>query len=55
MNAAAEAAAAALAKIDVNCHNDYCITTGEYCGEWKGATLRRIPAWGEFPEGYVNF
>ena len=47
--------AAALAKIDVNCVNDYCTTTGEYCGEWKGATLRRIPFWGAHPGSAINF
>merc|ERR1712038_780636 len=28
----------------------------EYSGEWEGAYLKRIPAWGgEFPENYINF
>jgi len=38
------------------CVNDYCSQTGEYCGEWVGATVRRLPFWGdEVPENYVNF
>ena len=51
------AAVAALASVDVNCVNDYCTTSEEYCGDWKGrATLRRIPLWGaEMPESYINF
>jgi len=26
--------------------NNYCSRTGHYCGDWSGAKLRRIPAWG---------
>jgi len=34
----------------------YCSKTGHYCGDWRGATLRRIPAWGaEVPDSYINF
>ena len=39
----AAAAAAAAEAEKARCVNDYCTTTGEYCGEWKGATLRRLP------------
>ena len=38
------------------CVNNYCAISKEYCGEWKGATLRKIPAWGgEFSESDINF
>ena len=38
------------------CLNDYCTQTGEYCGEWVGATVRRLPLWGgEVPEKSINF
>ena len=38
------------------CLNDYCSQTGEYCGEWVGATVKRLPFWGgNVPENYVNF
>ena len=29
------------------CTDDYNHFTGEYCGEWKGATLRKLPLWNE--------
>jgi len=38
------------------CLNDYCTQTGDYCGEWVGATVRRLPFWGgEVPESSINF
>ena len=39
------------------CMDDgYCSRTGHYCGDWTGATLRRIPSWGEeTPDDYFNF
>ena len=44
------AAAAEQANSQENkCVNDYCSVTGEYCSEWNGATLRRIPYWGSGP------
>jgi len=36
------------------CIDDYYTLTGEYCGEWAGATLRKVPLWGDF-EGEFNF
>ena len=29
------------------CINDFYSQTGEYCGEWVGATLKKLPLWGE--------
>jgi len=29
------------------CYNDYYSQTGEYCGEWVGATIRKLNLWGE--------
>jgi len=29
------------------CINDYNSQTGEYCGEWVGATIRKLNLWGE--------
>jgi len=29
------------------CIDGYYLETGEYCGEWAGATLRKLPLWGE--------
>ena len=29
------------------CYNDYYSQTGEYCGEWVGATIRKLSLWGE--------
>ena len=30
--------------------------SGEYCGEWKGATLKKLPIWGEkVSDDKVNF
>ena len=29
------------------CIDDYYSETGEYCGEWAGATIRRLEMWGE--------
>ena len=29
------------------CINDYNSQTGEYCGEWDGATIRKLNLWGE--------
>ena len=54
--AAAAASVAELASANA-CVNDHCKLTGEYCGEWKGATLRRIPAFGEekFIDSEINF
>jgi len=23
------------------------LNTGKYCGEWEGATLKKLPLWGE--------
>jgi len=38
------------------CFNNYCTQTGEYCGEWVGATVRRLPVWGaEVAEKYIDF
>jgi len=38
------------------CLNDYCTQTGEYCGEWVGATVQRLPLWGaRVPERSINF
>ena len=28
------------------CINDYTMITKEYCGEWVGATIERLPLWG---------
>lgn len=28
------------------CIEDYNSITGEYCGEWAGATLRKLPVFG---------
>jgi len=36
------------------CIDDYYTLTGEYCGEWAGATLRKVPLWGDF-DGEFNF
>ena len=55
--------ALAMAKLLPNpntCLNDYCTQTGDYCGEWVGATVRRLPFWGtalspEGPYEYINF
>jgi len=32
------------------CIDDYNTVTGEYCGEWKGATLKKMPIWGDLSE-----
>ena len=32
---------------DGNCINDFDIQTGEYCGEWAGAKIQKLPLWGE--------
>ena len=32
---------------DEMCIDGYYLETGEYCGEWAGATLRKLPLWGE--------
>ena len=46
--AKAAAEAAAVQSMENVCmDNDYCSKTGHYCGEWAGATLRKIPAWEE--------
>jgi len=29
------------------CINDFNTVTGEYCGVWLGATLKKLPLWGE--------
>jgi len=29
------------------CIDHYYSETGEYCGEWAGATIRRLEMWGE--------
>ena len=28
------------------CINDFDSRTGEYCGEWAGASLKKLPLWG---------
>jgi len=25
--------------------NDYLLLSGDYCGDWIGATLKKIPLW----------
>ena len=38
------------------CINDFDSLTGEYCGEWAGATLKKVPLWGEkVSDDDVNF
>lgn len=32
---------------EMTCIFDYRIKSGEYCGEWAGATLKRLPLWGD--------
>jgi len=29
------------------CIHDYYLITGEYCGEWVGAKLVKLPVWGD--------
>ena len=29
------------------CINNFETVTGNYCGEWAGATLKKLPVWGE--------
>ena len=39
-----------------NCINDFDSLTGEYCGEWEGATLKKMPLWGEqLSNDEINF
>jgi len=38
---------------DNACINDFHIKSGEYCSEWVGATLKRLPLWGDNDE--INF
>ena len=38
------------------CFEDYNTSTGEYCGEWAGATLRKMPVWGRsISDDEINF
>ena len=38
------------------CTDDYYSISGEYCGEWAGATLKRLPIFGpETPDEEINF
>ena len=30
------------------CIDDHNSLTGEYCGEWVGATLKKVPVWGDY-------
>jgi len=36
------------------CINDYNWYSKKYCGEWEGATLRKLPLWGR-PDDKINF
>ena len=29
------------------CIEDHNTLTGEYCGEWVGATIKKLPLWGD--------
>jgi len=33
--------------VDNVCDDEYYVVTGEYCGEWVGATIKKISFWGE--------
>lgn len=35
-----------IVEIENICVNDYFSQSGEYCGEWVGATIERLPLWG---------
>jgi len=40
--------------MDSLCQNDINVLTNEYCGEWLGATLRKLPMWGG-ADAEINF
>ena len=37
------------------CINDITSVTNEYCGEWAGATIVRLPMWGNVIEDFEVF
>ena len=37
------------------CGDDGFYSTGEYCGEWLGATIKKLPLWGAQDEDSDNY
>ena len=38
------------------CNNNFDSRSGEYCGEWAGATLKKLPLWDEnLSDNQINF
>lgn len=37
------------------CIDDYNTKTGDYCGEWVGATIVRLPMWGNDGDNEIDF